>query len=174
MRSNMISARTARTWVLTLLAALVMTGPIAAEEEEAWKPQPPAPDAFDWIQMTSEEWLKGEFISMYDDSMEFDSKEFDLQTLDFGDVQELRSVGAMQVAFEDGTIAVGKILIDKETVRVMGDEDHRNAAFMQRVQQLHDFTARSGIEVSSGFVRQNQRRFVHQCPGNRDPLLLSS
>ena len=81
------------------------------------------PEKFDWVQMTSLEWLKGELISMYDDSMEFDSKEFDLQTLDFDDVQEVRSVGVMQVAFEDGTIAVGKILIDKETIRVMGDED---------------------------------------------------
>lgn len=123
MQFKMITARTARAWVLTLLAALVMTGPIAAEEEEAWKPQPPAPDKFDWVQMTSEEWLKGEFISMYDDSLEFDSKEFDMQTLDFGDVKEVRSKGTMQVALEDGTIAVGKIFIDPTTIRVMGDED---------------------------------------------------
>lgn len=123
MQSNMISARAARAWVLTILAALVLTGPVAAEEEEAWKPQPPAPDKFDWVQMTSEEWLKGEFISMYDDSLEFDSKEFDMQTLDFSDVKEVRSKGTMQVAFEDGTIAVGKIFIDPTTVRVMGDED---------------------------------------------------
>jgi len=123
MQTNIISARTTRTWVLTLLAALVMTGTLAAQEEEGWQPQPPMPDAFDWVQMTSLEWLKGEFISVYDDSLEFDSKEFDLQTLDFGDVKEIRSAGTMQVAFEDGTIVVGKILIDQTTVRIMGDED---------------------------------------------------
>ena len=123
MQSHMITARTARTWVLALMATLVMTGPIAAQEEEVWKPQPPMPTTFDWVQMTSEEWLKGEFISMYDDSLEFDSKEFDMQTLDFGDVKEVRSVGTMQVALEDGTIAIGKILIDQTTIRVMGDED---------------------------------------------------
>ena len=108
---------------LGLIALLIVAALPAAAEEEHFQPKPPMPEKFDWVQMTSLEWLKGELISMYDDSMEFDSKEFDLQTLDFDDVQEVRSVGIMQVAFEDGTIAIGKILIDKETVRVMGDED---------------------------------------------------
>lgn len=119
-----ISAHQAQRAIATALVLLVTAAiPLFAEEEEAWKPQPPAPDKFDWVQMTSEEWLKGEFISMYDDSLEFDSKEFNMQTLDFGDVKEVRSKGTMQVAFEDGTIAVGKIFIDPTTVRVMGDED---------------------------------------------------
>ena len=108
-----------------LLALLLVAALPAAAEEEHFLPKPPMPKKFDWIQMTSQEWLKGEFISMYDDSLEFDSKEFNLQTVDWGDVKEVRSVGVMQVAFEDGTIAIGKLLIDQETVRVMGDEDQQ-------------------------------------------------
>ena len=123
MRLTTNPASALRGWTLTLIALLVVAALPAAAEGEYFQPKPPMPEKFDWVQMTSLEWLKGELISMYDDSMEFDSKEFDLQTLDFDDVQEVRSVGIMQVAFEDGTIAIGKILIDKETVRVIGDED---------------------------------------------------
>ena len=123
MQTHLSSARIARGWMMATLAVLALTVSPALAADEGWQPPPPMPSKFDWIQMTSEEWLKGEFISMYDDSLEFDSKEFNLQTLDFGDVKEVRSVGTMQVALEDGTIAIGKILIDQTTIRVMGDED---------------------------------------------------
>jgi len=106
---------------LALIVLLIVTAPPGAAEEEYFRPKPPMPEKFDWIQMTSEEWLKGELISMYDDSLEFDSKEFDLQTVDWGDVKEVRSKGTMQVAFEDGTIAIGRLFIDQQTVRVISD-----------------------------------------------------
>ncbi len=124
MRIKQETIGTTRGWLMSLLALFVFSAvPVTAAEEERWTPKPPMPEKFDWIQMTSQEWLKGELISMYDDSVEFDSKEFDLQTVDWGDVKEVRSVGIMQIAFEDGTIAVGQLFIDQETVRVMGDED---------------------------------------------------
>lgn len=112
-----------RGWTSILITLLVVATLPAAADEEYFQPKPPMPEKFDWVQMTSQEWLKGELIAMYDDSMEFDSKEFKLQTLDFGDVKEVRSVGTMQVAFEDGTIAIGQIFIDATSVRVIGDED---------------------------------------------------
>jgi hypothetical protein len=112
-----------RTITLGIVLLATAAVPVVAQEEEGWKPQPPMPSKFDWMQMTSGEWLKGEFISMYDGDVEFDSDEFDLQTVDWDDVREFRSVGTMQVAFEDGTIAVGQLLIDDETVRVMGADD---------------------------------------------------
>ena len=80
---------------LTLLLALgFASGPALAEEEkEAWTPPPPAPDKFDWVQLTNGEWLKGEIIVLYDGNLEFDSDELDLQTFDLDDVQHIRSVG---------------------------------------------------------------------------------
>jgi hypothetical protein len=117
---SIISAAGAAALCLLAIAALP-----AGAEEEHFQPTPPMPEKFDWMQMTSGEWLKGELISMYDDSLEFDSDEFDLQTVDWGDVKEVRTAGTMQIAFEDGTIAVGKLLIDRETVRVMGETDQR-------------------------------------------------
>ena len=42
-----------------------------------WESSKPTVTDFDWVQLTSGEWLKGELISMYEDSVEFDSDEFD-------------------------------------------------------------------------------------------------
>jgi hypothetical protein len=124
MQAHFPSARIARVWMMATLAMLALTvSPVLAADEEGWQPPPPMPEKFDWVQTTSLEWLKGEFVAMYDKSLEFDSKEFDLQTLDWSDIKEVRSKGPMQVAFEDGTIAVGQVFIDSETVRVLGDEE---------------------------------------------------
>jgi putative salt-induced outer membrane protein YdiY len=109
--------------LLALLVAVTMTaGSIAAEEKEDWTPEPPMPDEWDWVQMTSGEWLKGEIKVLYRDSLEFDSDEFDLLSLDWDDVQQVRSGRPMQVRFTDGTTAVGKILYDGKTVRVLGED----------------------------------------------------
>jgi len=40
--------------------------------DEGWQPPPPMPDAHDWIQTTSLEWLKGEIIAMYKDKLELE------------------------------------------------------------------------------------------------------
>ncbi len=126
MQAHFPSARIARVWMMATLAMLALTvSPVLAADEEGWQPPPPMPEKFDWVQTTSLEWLKGEFVAMYDGSLDFDSKEFDLQTLDWSDIKEVRSKGTMQVAFEDGTIAIGQIFIDSETVRVLGDEEQQ-------------------------------------------------
>ncbi len=109
--------------VATAVVALSIRPVLAADDD--WQPPPPMPDKHDWIQTTSLEWLKGEIIAMYDDKLEFDSKEFDKQTIDWDDVKEIRSAGIMQVGFENDTIAVGKIFVDHETIRIIGREDQR-------------------------------------------------
>ena len=38
----------------------------------------PSAEKFDWVQLTSNEWLKGEIKGMYKDSLEFDSDKLDL------------------------------------------------------------------------------------------------
>ena len=112
---------------VALAALFVVCGPAVAEEgQESWQPPPPMPDDFDWIQLTSGEWLKGEIIAMYDDSLEFDSKELDDLTIEWKDIQQVRSAQSMQVAFLDDTIASGKVLVDGDEVRVMGEEDYES------------------------------------------------
>ena len=110
--------------VIILVAAILLAGPSLAEEgEKTWQPPPPMPDEWDWIQLTSGEWLKGEIVAMYDEDLEFDSDELDELTLDWGDIQEVRSGGTMQIGFVDDVVATGKLLVQGDSVRVMGAED---------------------------------------------------
>jgi putative salt-induced outer membrane protein YdiY len=123
-------------WVLAGLALLLTTGLSAAaaeEEKGAWTPPPPAPDRFDWVQLTNGEWLKGEIIVLYDGELEFDSDELDLQTFDLDDVQHIRSAGTMQVGTVGGEVVVGRIVVDGDTIRVIGEEGE---AIVTRAQLL--------------------------------------
>jgi putative salt-induced outer membrane protein YdiY len=52
-----------------------------------WETSKPTVTNFDWIQLNSGEWLKGEIKGMFKDSLEFDSDELGLLTLDWGDVK---------------------------------------------------------------------------------------
>ena len=66
---------------------------------------------FDWVKLSSDEWLKGDIISMYDEKLEFDSDELDVQTIDLEDVAELRSKQWQSIRMFDGTIAEGYLVI---------------------------------------------------------------
>jgi len=168
-------------WMLSLLAAIVLSASpaLAGEDEKGWSPPPPMPEKFDWIQTTSLEWLKGEIVSMYDASLEFDSKEFDLQTLDWSDIKEVRSAGTMQVAFEDGTIAIGQVFIDQETVRVLGDEEKRFprsevlsiTAGAPKERNYWSIKASLGANLREGNTEQvemsSQANIVRRTPKNR-------
>lgn len=64
----------------------------AKKEVDPWEAFMPPPDStFDWIQLTSGEWLKGDFKVLYDYEIEFDSDEMDLQTFDIEDVKRMRT-----------------------------------------------------------------------------------
>ena len=114
------------TAIFTIVALVVAGAAVAEEAKQSWQPPPPMPDDFDWIQMTSGEWLKGEIIAMYEDTFEFDSDEFDMQSLDWEDIQQIRSAQVVQVAFEKDVIATGKLLVEGDAVRVMGDQDYES------------------------------------------------
>lgn len=72
------------------------------KEVDPWEAfVPPADSKFDWIQLTSGEWLKGEFKVLYDYEVEFDSDEMDLQTFDIEDVKRMRT-RSMKTIFIQG------------------------------------------------------------------------
>ncbi len=76
--------------IATLLASTVT---LAETPSEPWHPVAPdgLPTDFDWIRLPSDEWLKGEIISMYDRELEFDSDELGDLTFDFDDLKEIRT-----------------------------------------------------------------------------------
>ena len=72
------------------------------EQKDPWDAfSPPIDTEFDWIQLTSGEWLKGDLKVLYDFEVEFDSDEMNLQTFDFDDVKQLRT-RAMKTVFVEG------------------------------------------------------------------------
>ncbi len=79
---------------------------------------------FDWIRLTSGEWLKGDIISMRNDKFEFDSDEMDDQRFDWEDIAELRSSRNYTYVLTDRTALIGTALItDKEAVISVNGED---------------------------------------------------
>lgn len=111
----------------TAMAADAQTTVPAAEEEKApWTPPPPPPDEFDWIQLNSGEWLKGEFKVLYDDSVEFDSDELGLQTIDWGDIKQVRGHAEHSIHFEgqEGDV-VGNFQMTGDKVLVVSGEESR-------------------------------------------------
>jgi putative salt-induced outer membrane protein YdiY len=108
--------------ILTLL--LGAGSALAQEAEEPWQPRAPEgmPSDFDWIRLPSDEWLKGEIISMYDGELEFDSDELDELTFDFDDIKELRTSRVVQVGFESGNPAIGIMHMDGDAVTVTGKD----------------------------------------------------
>jgi putative salt-induced outer membrane protein YdiY len=100
---------------------LLSAGGARAQEKKDWQPETPMPEKFDWIQLKSGEWLKGELIAMYKDELEFDSAELDPLTFAFGDVRQVLSAATMQVGLRDGTVATGQLRIEGDKVLVIGD-----------------------------------------------------
>ena len=114
-----------RNLLVALAAALLAATQVAAgETTTSWQPSPPMPDAFDWVQTTSGEWLKGEIVGMYDEKLSFDSDEFGLQIIDWEDVEELRSAQPMEVSFEGAPTATGRIHVDQQSVQILGAQEH--------------------------------------------------
>ena len=110
-------------FVVRRLGVVVLTVGMAAGAaagEESWRPRPPMPDDADWVQLTSGEWLRGEIVAMYQESLEFDSDKLDDLTLDWEDVREIRTAQVVQVRLEDRRVATGRLLVEDGTVRVLG------------------------------------------------------
>ncbi len=104
---------TLTTVILALFLSLTQsTFSYAEDGRTEWqKPTPVFKQDFDWIKLTSDEWLKGDIISMYDEKLEFDSDELDMQTIDLEDIAELRSKEWQSIRMFDGTIDEGYLVI---------------------------------------------------------------
>jgi putative salt-induced outer membrane protein YdiY len=95
-----------------IFSLMLSTISFAEADNNQWKkPTPVFKQDFDWVKLTSDEWLKGDIVSMYDEKLEFDSDELDMQTIDLEDVAELRSKAWQSIRMFNGTIAEGNIVL---------------------------------------------------------------
>ena len=93
--------------------------------KDVWETAIPPTDQWDWIQTTSGEWLKGELKVMYEGSLEFDSDEFDLQTLDWEDVAQVHATGIKRVSIDTPAgpkTYIGELIITRDTVVIDTDD----------------------------------------------------
>jgi putative salt-induced outer membrane protein YdiY len=109
--------------VATLLVLLLSGFTSAAMSAEEWQPVAPLPEKDDWIQLKSGEWLKGEFIALYKDTLEFDSKELDLLSLDWEDVKQVRTARIMDIGLLGRVKATGKVWLEGDTIRIVSDDN---------------------------------------------------
>jgi len=117
----------------------------------------PPQDEFDWIQLTSGEWLKGELKDIYNDQVEFDSDKLDATTFDMEDVKQIRGHGIKGVHLQDSDPAGNSQLEAPEPFTVYGElliiED-RVIVTSDGVRQEYD---RSDlIDIVSGKGRERQ------------------
>jgi hypothetical protein len=77
-------------------------------------------EKWDWILMTSGEWLKGSIDRLRDGDLEFDSDEFDEQLLDFDDVAGFYANRVHTYLLVDGTTVSGKAVLRGDELVVEG------------------------------------------------------
>jgi len=81
----------------------------------------PPPDEYDWIQLTSDEWLKGELVSLFDDQLVFDSDNLGLLKLDWEDVRRFRGHGRYGISIQGRGPLAGELQIDQRQVTIISD-----------------------------------------------------
>ena len=111
-------------FISVVLVLLASSAVVAETKRDPWDAfEPPPDDKFDWIQMSSGEWFKGELKVMYNFSLEFDSDELDLLELDFDDVERVRTAGEQRVLVETGCrdtkVLAGKLRMNGERVQLV-------------------------------------------------------
>lgn len=107
-----------------LAATIILCAPCASPAADG-SPPAPAADKFDWIQLDTDEWLKGKIEVMYQDSLEFDSEKLDDLQFDWSDVKQIRSAQILQVRATGNRVAVGRVVLEDGEVRVLGDAESR-------------------------------------------------
>ena len=88
----------------------------------SWVPPSALPKSFDWIQLTSGEWLKGNLKVLYNKKLEFDSDELDLLELDWEDVKQVRGHRLHSVRFEGPMTVVGILTVIDDKVFITTEE----------------------------------------------------
>ena len=88
-----------------------------------WETSTPTATDFDWVQLVSGEWLKGEIKGLYKDSLEFDSDKLDLLTLDWEDVKFVETHIPGSAFIEGHGTVYGYFEINKTKIIVTNGDD---------------------------------------------------
>ncbi len=145
--------------VLCFLCSLAMAMPTSSGAEggmPVWYPEGSPPEGFDWIQLTSGEWLKGDLKVLYNDTLEFDSDELDLLKFDWEDIHQVICHQHQSVRIEDPE-SKNKDVLDvygeAESIvgnlRIKGDK-----VFVETDEGTKEFDRSSLVSIASGTERE--------------------
>ena len=96
-----------------------------ADESDPWKYFTPPKDDFDWIQLNSGEWLKGEIKALYNEELEFDSDELGILTIDLLDSRLIRGGSIKNVRVNGPLTFYGLLQVTEEQVIITQGETQR-------------------------------------------------
>jgi putative salt-induced outer membrane protein YdiY len=80
----------------------------AALEEREWNPIPPDEDYWDWIRLSSDEWLKGRILRFRDERLEFDSERIKEKTFKWKHIREIHCARPRVWRFRYDVVVIGK------------------------------------------------------------------
>ncbi len=84
----------------------------------SWKPPGVGQGKWDWVQLKSGEWLKGDLKYVQNKEVEFDSDELEMLTLKLKDVRELYTAHRVFTRFDNGQPIYGSVIVSNEVVIV--------------------------------------------------------
>jgi putative salt-induced outer membrane protein YdiY len=79
-------------------------------------------DGFDWIQLKSDEWLKGHLNYVQNKKVQFESDKLEELTLKLKDVRQIHSSKPMFAKFDGRDQIYGMVALSNEVVQVVGPE----------------------------------------------------
>jgi hypothetical protein len=139
-------------YLLPLITSIyLLLNVFTAQAAEADLTMPVFKQKFDWLKLSSDEWLKGDILSMYDAKLEFDSEELDMQTIDWDDVAELRSKEVLTIRMSNGTIAQGYVVVKDGSLTLVNN----NVVTTFMLSDLLSITSSSNgvIDLWSGYLK---------------------
>jgi putative salt-induced outer membrane protein YdiY len=120
-------------------------------------------DVYDWLQLNSGEWLKGNLKRMREDELEFDSDKLDLLKFSWDDVDQLQSPHVNTYVFDDEVDVVGRAVVTKDKVlieTVDGVQSFPRSELLSIVEggprELNWWSTRLGLGFSANAGNTNQ------------------
>ena len=157
-----------RTFNSVILSFIFLTSfassSASLSEKPTWqKPTPIFSQRYDWLRLKSDEWLKGDIISMYDDELEFESDEFGILTFDWEDVSVLRSRFDQRIRLSNGQVVQGFLIVENGQLTLLSQGKQVQYSLSELLSitssaerriDLWDGKVTLGIDVSAGNVER--------------------
>lgn len=127
-----------------------------------WVPPGIGQDGFDWIQLSSHEWLKGELKYIQDRKVDFVSDKLDELTLKIEDIRQLHTARPMFTQFDGKDQILGTVVMTATDVSVLGPQGFSKprdqltgiTPFGEKEKDFWSLKASAGITLQSGNTSQ--------------------